>query len=399
MAIPGFPAALGMLSVAALLFSAAHAASPPLVMEHADRLEGVRSTGEHVLSGNVRFRHGDLVLETQRALWERSRNRVTAERGLRVTHRGAVLTADRGSYDRGADRARAEGNVRMRDSSGEVRAEGARLDYDRLRRDAVLSGNPVARRFYPARPADPVAGTSAREADTLVIRGKRLRYNDSTRAAEADGDAVITRRDLRITAGRAVHRGREDSLILSGDPVVRVEDSEIRGVHIRIGLSGEELRGLLVRGAAEAVSREKATDSTRERHSRVTGDSLRLAAIDGGIDSVQVFARAEGTYWEPERPEYVNRVNGDYMVLRFRNRGPREAEILGSARSTYYHFEGDSLKGKNRAGGEVMIVGFSGGRVEDILVKGAGAGVYEGRALGTAPPGSARPAAAGEDEP
>ena len=33
-------------------------------MENADRLEGVRSTGEYVLSGNVRFRHGDLRLET-----------------------------------------------------------------------------------------------------------------------------------------------------------------------------------------------------------------------------------------------------------------------------------------------------------------------------------------------
>src|SRR5690606_13970548 len=85
--------------------------SPPLVMENADKLEGVRSTGEYVLSGNVRFRHGDLRLETQRALWQRERNRVISETAMRITNRGALLTADRGSYDRNADRAEAVGRV------------------------------------------------------------------------------------------------------------------------------------------------------------------------------------------------------------------------------------------------------------------------------------------------
>ena len=169
---PGFlwhaalPVCLGLLMLAA-----AHRPSPPLVMENADRLEGVRSTGEYVLSGNVRFRHGDLRLETQRALWERVRNRVTCETAMRITHHGSLLTADRGMYDREADRAQAEGNVVMRDSSGEVNATGDRLDYDRVLRVAVLSGNPVARRFYQRRLVYP-EGDSTRvpeekPADTL----------------------------------------------------------------------------------------------------------------------------------------------------------------------------------------------------------------------------------------
>src|SRR5690606_7896761 len=210
-----------------------------------------------------------------------------------------------GTYDREADRAEAVGRVFMRDSAGEVDATADRLDYDRVRRVAVLSGRPVARRFYPPR----APGGSA--ADTLVIRGQKLHYNDSTGVARAEGQVVITRRDLKITCGLAEYRQKEDSLILYESPVARVEASEIRGAVIRMGLAGETLKGLRVRGDAEALSYEEATDSTRARRSRVTGDSLFMAFRDGAIDSVEVFDKAEGTYWEPDRPEYVNRMNGD----------------------------------------------------------------------------------------
>lgn len=375
---PAVPRALAVLAVACVPFLLpAASASPPLVMENSDRLEGVRSTGEYVLSGNVRFRHGDLRLYTERALWERARNRVTAEQGLRITNRGAVLTSQRGTYDRETNRARAEGRVEMRDSSGEVTASGERLDYDRVRRVAELTGNPVARRAQPAR-------DGGAEADTLVIRGRVLRYNDSTGIAVAEGDVVITRRDLRITCGRAEYRQKEDSLILELQPVAKVEESEIRGMVIRMALDGESLRGLRVRGDAEALSREAATDSTAERRSRVTGDSLSMAFRDGAIDSVEVFGQAVGTYWEVTRPDHVNRMDGDYMVLRFREREAREADVLGSARSTYYHFERDTLKGRNRAQGRAIHLAFAQGRIEEVLVRGEASGVYEGSGLGTA---------------
>lgn len=358
-------------------------------MENADRLEGVRSTGEYVLSGNVRFRHGDLRLETQRALWERSRNRVISETAMRITNRGALLTADRGSYDRNADRAEAVGRVFMRDSAGEVNAQSERLDYDRVRRVAVLSGKPVARRFYPERREypenDSTRAPKITKADTLVIRALRLQYNDSLGLAVAEGDVVITRRDLRITCGRAEYRQKEDSLILHEKPVAQVEDSEIRGAVIRLGLDGETLTGLRVRGEAEALSYEKATDSSAARRSRVTGDSLFMAFKEGAIDSIEVFTQAEGAYWEVAKPDYVNRMNGEYMVMRFRERQAREAQVLGAARSTYYHFEGDTLKGRNRADGDTIALYFEGGKVGEVLVQGRASGVYEGTSLGAAP--------------
>src|SRR5690606_1712799 len=101
----------------------------PLIMESADRFEGFRSRGEYVLSGKVRFRHGEMRVETEKAVWLKDRNFLYCESGMRVTRRGSLLTADRGTYDKASGQATAEGNVSMRDSSGEVVATGNSLVY------------------------------------------------------------------------------------------------------------------------------------------------------------------------------------------------------------------------------------------------------------------------------
>jgi lipopolysaccharide export system protein LptA len=346
----------------------------PLVMENADQMEGFRSRGEYILTGKVRFRHGALRFETERAVWQREQNRVLCEQGMRITQRGALLTADRGTYDKSKNQALAEGKVFLRDSSGEMEGQGARLAYDRVKHEAVLTGRPLVRRIQKPREND----SAAKGPDTLTIRGETLRYNDSTGVAEASGKVLITRQELRITCGRAEYRQRADSLYLSQSPEVKVDDNEVRGVHMRVGLQGEELRGMLVRGEAEALSLEQATDSTRARRSRVEGDSLFLAFREGAVESVQVFRRAAGTYFDVDRPEYVNRMSGDYMVLRFQEKRVRDAEVLGAAKSTYYHFENDTLKGRNRAEGDTISFAFKEGKIEEVLVRGTARGVYEG---------------------
>ena len=352
-------------------------------MENADSLQGSRTRGEYVLSGHVRFHHGKLRFETEKAVWQRDQNKVFCEKGMRITQNGSKLTADRGSYDKAGNRATADGHVFMRDSSGEVEAEGGHLTYDRVGSEAVLTGSPVARRIYPVKAGDTV---KSKEPDTLAIRGNTLRYRDSLGIADANGDVVITRHDLHITCGRAEYRKRSDSLFLSQDPKVKVDESEVKGVLMRLGLNGEELRGMMVKGKAEALSVEKATDTTHARKSHVEGDSLFIAFKKGTVESVQVFRRATSTYFDVERPQYVNRMNGDYMVLRFQDRHVHDAEVLGSplgaAKSTYYHFEKDTLKGKNLAQGDKITFGFKDGKIDEVMVKGSASGVYQGKALG-----------------
>lgn len=439
---------LGVLCLAWTALASATPTGPepervaPLIMENADHFEGYRSRGEYILSGKVRFRHGELRLETERAVWQKDRNIVICEAGMRLTRNGALLTAERGTYDKNLGQATAQGKVFMRDSSGEVAATGQSIVYMRFRHTATLTGDPEVRRFYPkkdsgrgdsarpaAKPPGPVPGKpavaegkigrnplsrgpgnlqdthAARPAadsggpDTLSIKGDVMTYDDSLRVAVADGRVRIDRDKLHITCKKAEYHETTDSLFLLGEPQVVVDDNQVKGEIMRLGMHGEEIKSLLVKGKAQAHSVEPATDSSAARQSDVKGDSLFLAFKEKAIDSVQVFKNANGAYFDVDQPDYVNKMSGDYMVLRFVKKQVASANVLGGsaggAKSTYYHFERRQLKGKNDAEGDTIDFAFKDGRVEEVLVKGSAKGTYFGQkqnAKGSAPADSGNPA-------
>ena len=385
----------------------------PLEMENADRFEGYRSRGEYILSGKVRFRHGALRLETEKAIWLKDRNIVNCESGMRIVHQGAVLTADRGSYDKNRGEATAEGRVFMHDSSGNVEAQGSTIVYLRYQHTATLSGNPELRRFYAAKDSTakiavnmkdsskvnvtgsikdtgntkvtlPKASVPRKmtERDTLFIRGEVMIYNDSTQIAIADGKVRITRDKMNITCHKAEYHDKADSLFLLGDPVLVVDENRIKGISMRLGMHGEEIRSLLVKGDAHAHSREPATDTSAARDSDVKGDSLFMVFKEKAIDSVQVFKHATGTYFDIDKPKFVNKMSGDYMVLRFVNKQVKSANVLGDARSTYYHIEKKALKGRNQADGDTIDFAFKEGKIEEVRVKGHAKGTYFGERVG-----------------
>ncbi|HKP95445.1 MAG TPA: hypothetical protein VJ385_06785 [Fibrobacteria bacterium] len=419
--LPGGLAALLAVQLAAsaaqatATLPAAQERNAPLIMENADKFEGYRSRGEYVLSGKVRFRHGELRVETERAVWQKDRNIIFCESGMRITRNGSLLTADRGTYDKNLGQATAQGNVFMRDSSGEVAATGQSIVYLRFRHLATLTGNPEVRRFYAAKdsglaaagrdsaqakPGAPKASPDASDGDgpdTLSIKGDVMTYDDSLQVAIADGNVRIHRDKLNITCKKAEYHDPSDSLYLLGDPQVVVDDNQVKGEIMRLGMHGEEIKSLLVKGSAQAHSTEPATDTSVARQSDIRGDSLFLAFKQKAIDSVQVFKNANGAYFDVDKPEFVNEMSGEYMVLRFNGKQVASANVLGGAKSTYYHFEKKLLKGKNDAQGDTIDFAFKNGKVDEVMVKGAAKGTYFGEkarkpgAGGSADSAGARP--------
>lgn len=385
---------LSVVTLVASLFAAGAAASTalppsgernaPLIMENAERFEGSRSRGEYVLSGKVRFRHGQMLMETERAVWMKDRNIVSCESGMRITRNGSLLTADRGTYDKNMGQAAAQGNVFMRDSSGENVATGQNVVYLRFRHLATLTGNPEVRRFYVKKDSASADSAAAKAdgPDTLSIKGDIMTYDDSMRVAVADGNVRITRDKLMITCKKAEYHDASDSLYLLGEPQVVADGNQVKGDIMRLGMHGEEIKSLLVKGSAQAHSTEPATDTSSARQSDVNGDSLFLAFKKKAIDSVQVFKNATGAYFDVDKPAFVNKMTGDYMVLRFNGKQVTSANVLGgsstAAKSTYYHFEKKKLKGKNDAEGDTIDFAFKDGKVDEVMVKGAAKGTYFG---------------------
>ena len=384
----------------------------PLIMENADHFEGRRSQGEYVLSGRVIFRHGELRVQTERAVWQKERNIVFCESGMRITRNGALLTADRGTYDKNLGQATAQGNVFMRDSAGEVAATGQNIVYLRFKHMATLTGNPEVRRFYAAKDSGKSSGKDSAKAaapdsaktakrspldegksgpDTLSIKGDIMTYDDSLQVAIADGNVRIHRDKLNITCKKAEYHDPSDSLYLLGEPQVVVDDNQVKGDVMRLGMHGEDIKSLLVKGSAVAHSVEPATDTSAARQSDVRGDSLFMAFKEKAVDSVQVFKNANGAYFDVDKPDFVNKMSGDYMVLRFANKQVTSANVLGgtgSAKSTYYHFEKKKLKGKNDAEGDTIDFAFKDGKVDEVMVKGSAKGIYFGEKDGKPAAGS-----------
>ncbi len=356
----------------------------PLIMENADRFEGYRSRGEYILSGKVRFRHGTLKLETERAVWLKDRNIVYCESGIKIVQRGAVLTGDGGNYDKNRGEAMAEGHVFMRDSSGAVEASGRSIVYKRYKHLTTLTGDPILRRFYAASDSSDSLSTKMKSSrrDTLSIFGEVMTYDDSTQIAIADGKVRINRNRLRITCKKAEYHDAADSLFLIGEPLVLVDDNQVKGLVMRMGMHGEDIRSLLVKGAAQAHSVEPATDTSAARQSDLNGDSLFLTFKDKAIDSVQVFRNATGAYFDQDKPEYVNKMSGEYMVLRFAGKQISSANVLGGAKSSYYHFEQKRLKGRNDAEGDTIDFAFKSGKIDEVQVKGQAKGTYYGERAG-----------------
>ncbi len=344
----------------------------PLLMENADKLEGYRSRGEIILVGHVRFRHGHLTLETERAVWVKEQNLIYCQQGIKVSQNASILTADRGSYSKSLNEATAQGRVHGIDSSGEAELFGDNLIYNRATHVAVLTGQPLLKRYSTS--TDTVSHKSKK--DTLEIRGEKLEYNDSTSIAIAENKVEIRREKMRIYCDKAEFHDQTDSLFLKGDPRVTVDDNEIKGQLMRMSLQGDLLQGLLVKGKAIANSLEAATDTSAARQSNVEGDSLLLAFKNKAIDSVQVFNHAKSRFYEVDQPKLVNTMNGDYMVMRFRDKKIHSAIVSGGAKSTYFQVEKKKLKGKNMAEGDTISFAFVKGKVDEVQVQGRATGTY-----------------------
>jgi hypothetical protein len=178
-----------------------------------------------------------------------------------------------------------------------------------------------------------------------------------------------------------------------------LDESLVKGLVMRVGMTGEEIKSLLVQGEAQAKSIAPATDSSPQRQSDIRGDSLLMAFREKAIDSVQVFRNAKGTYFDQDKPDFVNRMSGEYMVLRFDAKKISSANVHGGAKSTYFHLEKKAFKGKNDAEGDTIDFAFKDGKVEEVLVRGRAKGTYFGEPQARKQLSEGTPLPAGPDGP
>ena len=132
----------GIAAALALCCGWLFAQTQPLLLQNAAQMSGMRSQGELVLRGAVKFRHDSSTFTTELARWNQNLDQVNCTGGFRFVDPGGSLSAESGVYDRRNETAMAQGAAQLRDSADLIRLSGDRIVYDRRTSFATAEGHP-----------------------------------------------------------------------------------------------------------------------------------------------------------------------------------------------------------------------------------------------------------------
>ncbi|MBN1929352.1 MAG: hypothetical protein JW764_07405 [Chlorobiaceae bacterium] len=237
------------------------------VLEHADRIEGGETAGPAGASipyrsaiGNVKFLHGETVLECDRATdWPES-ERIDLDGRIIIRNRTLETRGNQGVYDTRRESGELSGNVRGRVSADSLTAKAARARFDLNGNELWLFGDAVV--WQPGRQ---LSGDSIRvhlreidgrkRADEIEVRGRAfLAVRDTLSPSPLSYDQLSARRllsrlDSRSRLNSVTATGKAQSLYRLYDE--RNQPSGVNytsGAKIRMYFAEGKLSRILVTG-------------------------------------------------------------------------------------------------------------------------------------------------------
>ena len=302
----------------------------------ADILENQQINGQSVqmLNGNVVFRKGPMEMLTDRAIFDRDRDRTNLAGSVSVTRPGEHLVCDSLIFYNLEDRIHARGHVRFDQEDQTIESRSliywTKLDSGVARDDVVMTQE--ARRLTAA---------EFRTIKTGGIRGASF---------DAFGAVVVGEGDRRVVANEMHYDDNEGVLVLLGSAVITDAGRELKGELVRMVYQDEQIKSAFVQDGAEATATIYARLSEDERDERLFTDLLTSRTMDAAF------------------------VNDRLSQL----------QLQGMATSIYHVVEDSILQGVNNATGDTIMLGFDeASQLVRIRVDGGARGRFEPEAGAT----------------
>ncbi|MBF0431539.1 MAG: hypothetical protein HQK83_09685 [Fibrobacteria bacterium] len=343
-------------------------------------IEGAGMRGEYLLQGDVKCDYGRLHFETSNAIWDRLSNEVTCNGGMKVLVNGLVLTSETGGYNQRTSLIWARENVHGIDTSGTYEFASGYLTYDRETHEMNLLTNPVLRKFYK-NDSLIIGGVSKRRirrVDTLSIRGKKIRYNDSLRIAFASPDVHINRGHLDIVCSSATFYEKTQKIEFTGNPVAKLSDSEMKGDLMYLTLDGEKVTSLSLKGEAIADYQERKKSIEKDIY-HLKGDSMYMKIDEEKMDFIELLKDGLASHVTTTDTGKVNEMTGGFLRINFKEGKMDSALVKRNANSVFFYYDKDEYKGKNISSGDTITIVFNEGKVDDIKIQGQVKGTYLGQ--------------------
>ena len=333
----------------------------------ADVTEGYYTAGDQVLHGigNVIIVHGDTTITCDEAFSYEARNLTT------------LL-----------------GNVKVKDEIQKYTLTGGYVEYYREKKLSIATKSPrlVLERDRP-----------------ITITSDMMRMWMENEYGEAAGDVKVVSEDVEGYGQKLKYFGKKDKIELSGNPVVRQEDSRLAGDVITLYLVDEKLRRARADGSsrllyfsrpaekpaeeAEAPSEEVAGEAVPESPAAEEADAEAMAvalaeesAVDGEggiaaeVEGQPSKAEGEGDPGDEAEETPTGRVEAAGAVMEgfFTDGKLEQVDITGDAEGHYWPFDefGRETGEQIDSAGDLIRITMDEGEVKKILVEGNAEGVY-----------------------
>jgi len=275
--------------------------------------------------GNVAIQGDSLYVTSERADYDRGAGLIHMSGRVRGASGERRMTSERGTWDRERDHVLLEGHVRLNDAANDSWVTGDRVDYDRVKDLARVTGTPrlVVR---------PESG------GTLAMEGTRL-WLDSSGSTRAGGDVRVTRGLVTGYADSAAFFRDRHLAVMYGSPRVEETGGTMLGDTLLFHFDEREvLERVDVHG--NAFVRYAPVDSSRAGEvSIVQGDSLRMYFVDRAVDRIAVFCGDKSSYTPPasEDREHTgtNVARGDTITIHMEDAEISRVVVSGHAEGVY----------------------------------------------------------------
>jgi lipopolysaccharide assembly outer membrane protein LptD (OstA) len=295
------------------------------------------------LIGNVKFKHGEANLESERAVWYRTAGQVVFIDKVKIEDPDQILFADRVTYSKNTRKVVADGNVRLLSKKEDTMISGGHGEYDRITKFVLFSQSPTLI-------LKPNKGDS-----TVTVASRIMEYYVDEKRGIAKENVEITKGTMRAKCDSATLLSTGNKIIMEGSPEAEKERDRLSGEKIEIYLQDERVERIEVFGDAKASHLEME-------------DSL------GQLTPYDSLAHAEGK---------ESFLSSKKMVFWLEDERLKQVEASDNATSTYYPTQRnrsgsmESISGdKNEASGDTIDLFLSDDRIKRVLIKGGALGSY-----------------------
>jgi lipopolysaccharide export system protein LptA len=323
------------------------------------------------LRGNVVFRYENIRIFSDEATWQKNKGIVDFRKNVRVEQTGQVLTCERLNFVRDNKLLTASGGVFYEDSAKITVIRGTNAEYRTDIKEATLWGSPLLPRI------DEAAG------DTLFIRGRTMKYNDSLKIATVIDNVNIHQGSLVATCRKADYFSGTSIAQLRTNPVINYEKHKVVGDSIDLFFSDEALKNASVMGKAHGYYREIADSSKDTTITNIWSDSLYLSMFESGqIEYMKAFGNARGDYSEASAEtgdKAKMRITSDSLYMHmFETSKVRSMKAFGNARGDYSDSSSQSglATATKLAGDSLHMFMFETGKMRAMKALGNAGGDY-----------------------